>query len=109
MKNVAKEQGKRLVVNNSWGMYPLGPIDGTSLASQAINNLSDSGIVFVTSGGNCGDDLFHISRTFTASTPDTLRTIATYYDYQEIGEAITLWGEPGNHFDMSFAMVKGDD
>ncbi len=109
MKNVAKEEGKRLVVNNSWGMYTLGPIDGTSLASQAINNLSDSGIVFVTSGGNCGDDLFHISRTFTASTPDTLRTIATYYDYQEIGEAITLWGEPGNHFDMSFAMVKGDD
>ena len=54
MKNVAKEEGKRLVVNNSWGMYTLGPIDGTSLASQAINNLCDSGIVFVTSGGNCG-------------------------------------------------------
>jgi len=109
MKYVAKEEGKRLVVNNSWGMYTLGPIDGTSLASQAINNLSDSGIVFVTSGGNCGDDLFHISRSFSPATTDTLRTIATYYDYKEIGEAITLWGEPGKHFDMSFAMVKGSD
>ncbi len=109
MKNVAKEEGKRLVINNSWGMYTLGPIDGTSLASQAINHLSDSGIVFVTSGGNCGDDQFHISRTFTSGTPDTLRTIATYYGSQEIGEAITFWGEPGNDFDISFAMVSSTD
>lgn len=109
MKNVAKEEGKRLVVNNSWGMYTLGPIDGTSLASQAINNLSDSGIVFVVSGGNCGDDKFHTSRTFESGRQDTLRTIATYYGSPGIGEAIALWGEPGKHFDMSFAMVKNGD
>lgn len=109
MKNVAREEGKRLVVNNSWGMYTLGPIDGTSLASQAINNLSDSGIVFVTSGGNCGDDYFHTSRTFVNGTADTLHTIAEYYNYQEIGEAITLWGEPGKGFDLSFAMVSATD
>ena len=109
MKNVAKEEGKRLVINNSWGMYTLGPIDGTSLASQAINNLSDSGIVFVTSAGNCGDDYFHLSRTFVAGQNDTLRSIAKYYDYTEIGQDIVIWGEPGKYFDISFAMVKDGD
>lgn len=110
MKNVAKEEGKRLVINSSWGMYTLGPIDGTSLVSQAINNLSkDSGIVFVTSGGNCGDDKYHLSRTFTPGQHDTLRTIATYYDYHEIGQDIVLWGEPGKPFSVSFAMVNSND
>lgn len=109
MKDVAKEEGKRLVINNSWGMYTLGPIDGTSLVSQAINNLSDSGIVFVTSGGNCGDDLFHLSKTFTPGTSDTLRSLASYYNYQEIGQGIIIWGEPGKDFEASFAMVNGTD
>ena len=109
MKDVAKEEGKRLVINNSWGMYTLGPIDGTSLASQAINSLSDSGIVFVTSGGNCGDDRFHLSRTFTAGTPDTLRSIAKYYGYTEIGQGLIIWGEPGMSFKASFAMVNDND
>jgi subtilisin family serine protease len=109
MKNVAKEEGKRLVINNSWGMYTLGPIDGTSLVSQAINNLSDSGIVFVTSGGNCGDDKFHLSKTFVPGTSDTLRSLAKYYGSQEIGQAIIMWGEPGKSFTGSFAMVNGED
>lgn len=109
MKNVAKEEGKRLVINNSWGMYTLGPIDGTSLASQAINNLSDSGIVFVTSAGNCGDDYFHLSKTFVAGQNDTLRSIAKYYNYTEIGQDIVIWGEPGKLFSVSFAMLSNND
>ncbi len=108
MKNVADQEGKRLVINNSWGMYTLGPIDGTSLASQAINNWSDSGIVFVVSGGNCGNDNMHISKSFT-STPDTLRSRAAYYGYNENGENITIWGEPGKSFELSFAMVNATD
>ncbi len=108
MKNVADQEGKRLVINNSWGMYTLGPIDGTSLASQAINNWSDSGIVFVVSGGNCGNDNMHISQTFT-SAHDTLRSRAAYYGYNENGENITLWGEPGQSFEFSFAMVSATD
>ena len=109
MKNVAKEEGKRLVINNSWGMYTLGPIDGTSLVSQAINNLSDSGIVFVTSGGNCGDDYFHLAKTFVEGTSDTLRSAASYYGSSEIGQGIIMWGEPGKAFKASFAMTEGDD
>lgn len=109
MKNVAQQEGKRLVVNNSWGMYTLGPIDGTSLASQAINNWSDSGIVFVVSAGNCGNDKFHVSKTFVSGSTDTLRTRATYYNYNENGQNITIWGEPGKSFKMSFAMVSSTD
>lgn len=109
MKDVAKEEGKRLVINSSWGMYTLGPIDGTSLVSQAINSLTDSGIVFVTSGGNNGDDNFHISKTFTPTTLDTLRSLARYYGSSEIGQGIIMWGEPGKSFKASFAMVKGAD
>lgn len=109
MKDVAKEEGKRLVINNSWGMYTLGPIDGTSLASQAINNLADSGIVFVVSAGNCGDDKFHLTKTFTAGSPDTLRTMADYYPSTSIGQALVLWGEPGKDFSTSFAMISSTD
>ena len=109
MKDVAREEGKRLVINSSWGMYTLGTIDGTSLVSQAINNLSDSGIVFVTSGGNNGNDNFHISKTFVPGTPDTLRSMAKYYGNREIGQGIIMWGEPGKSFEASFAMVHGSD
>ena len=109
MKDVAKEEGKRLVINNSWGMYTLGPIDGTSLVSQAINNLSDSGVVFVVSAGNCGNDQFHLSKTFVPGESDTLRSMATYYGYEEIGQGIIVWGEPGHPFQFSFAMVHGED
>lgn len=109
MNNVAKEEGKRLVVNNSWGMYTLGPIDGTSLASQAINNWSDSGIVFVVSAGNCGGDYFHVSKSFANGSHDTLRTIAEYYPAESIGQALVLWGEPGKAFSTSIALVNGED
>ena len=103
MKDVAREEGKRLVVNCSWGMYTLGPIDGTSLASQALNNLSDSGVVFCVSAGNNGNDQFHISRTFVAGQPDTLFSVAEYYNYQEIGSGLTMWGEPGKSFKATVA------
>lgn len=110
MMGVAREEGKRLVVNSSWGMYTLGPIDGTSLLSQAINNWSaDSNVVFVTSGGNCGDDEFHVSRTFTAGIPDTLTTSPSYFNYSEaIGQSVFLWGEPNHAFRVRMGLYNGD-
>ena len=108
MYGVAKAEGKRLVINSSWGMYTFSTLDGTSLLSQAINAYSDSGIVFVTSGGNCGDDLFHIRHTFD-SDDDTLASIATYYS-GGIGEALIYWGEPSAPgFRVGFAMIPNND
>ena len=106
MKNVAQSEGKRLVINSSWGMYTFSNLDGTSLLSQAINHYSDSGIVFVTSGGNNGDGNSHISKTFSDTLPDTLRTIAAYYP-TGIGEALILWGEAGHDFQAAIGIHNG--
>ena len=112
MKNVAKEAGKRLVINSSWGMYTLSTLDGTSLLCQAIDAMSDSGVVFVTSAGNNGDANFHLRHVF--GNDDTLTSIALYYS-NGVGEALIYWGEPAEAgaapqgFEVGFAMVKTDD
>lgn len=105
MYRVAQDSARRLVVNSSWGMYSFSCLDGHSLLSQAINSLSDSGVVFVTSAGNNGDSYFHISRDFSAN-PDTLKSIAEFYTFAEdaIGECLILWGEKGHDFSAGFRM-----
>ena len=105
MKQVAQDSARRLVVNNSWGMYTFSCIDGHSLLSQAINNWSNEGVVFCTSAGNNGDVNFHIKRNFAEFT-DTLRTVANYYGSSEaVGQALILWGEEGLDFEAGFRMA----
>lgn len=107
MKQVAQDSAKRLVINSSWGMYSFSTLDGTSLLSRAINNWSDEGIVFCTSGGNNYGDQFHISRTFTAETADTLKTVAEWFSSPEAtGQVLILWGEEGHDFDVAFGIEK---
>ncbi len=110
MYKASKEANKRLVINSSWGMYTFSTLDGTSHLSQAINAYADSGIVFVTSGGNNGDCNFHIRHTFTDN--DTLRSVASYYS-SGIGQALIFWGEPTNqsnsgNFKVGFEFVSSD-
>lgn len=109
MKNVAADSNRRLVINSSWGMYSFSCLDGKSLLSQAINNWSDEGIVFVTSAGNNGDDNFHISRNFD-TIPDTLKTIPNYYTAvpEAIGQCLIIWGEQGHDFSAGFGLKKSD-
>ena len=113
MRQVAKADGKRLVVNSSWGMYSFSTIDGTSLLSEAINNLSDSGVVFCTSAGNNGDADFHVSKTFVDSVPDTLRTVvkaaSDIYVIQETGQALIMWGEEGHDFQATVRIQNGNN
>jgi hypothetical protein len=91
--------GKRLVINNSYGSYRNNPLDGTSLTSQAIDALSDSGVVFVFSGGNNGGSGFHIKKQFNN---DSIRTNVAGFNYSSDpdlwGQTITMWGEPDNDF-----------
>lgn len=107
MKNVSKIEDKRLVINSSWGMYTFSTLDGTSLLSQAINSLSDSGVVFVASAGNNGDVNFHISKTFN---DDTLKTVpynkVTYND--QAGNALILWGTPRSPFEATIELASAD-
>jgi minor extracellular serine protease Vpr len=101
---------KRLVINQSWGLHHIGNLDGTSLLSQAIDNYSDLGVVFVTSGGNNGDVNFHISKTFAA---DTLKTKVSFYPYSAnpnmYGESLTLWGEPEKSFAVGIKVLNGSN
>jgi minor extracellular serine protease Vpr len=107
MREVAEADQKRLVVNMSWGLYHMGTLDGNSLLSQAIDALSQEGVVFVNSGGNNGDINFHIKRTFAN---DTIKSRIGFYSYSSNpnmwGQSITMWGEPGRSFSAGFIITS---
>ena len=101
----AQQANKRLVVNMSWGLYHTGALDGTSLLSQAIDNYSEQGVVFVTSGGNNGDVNFHLSHLFVN---DTIKTRINFYGgtvNNLWGQSIHGWGEIGGAFSARFSIV----
>ncbi len=109
MYDYAQSVGKRLVINQSWGLYWTGNLDGTSLLSQAIDLHSANGVVFVSSGGNNGDVYFHLKHTFT-SLEDTMKTQIEFDNYSYYptmwGQSVTIWGEPGNSFDISLKVLN---
>ena len=108
MSDFADSEGKRLVINMSWGLYHLGPMDGTSLLSQALDNYSDQGVVIVTSGGNNGDVEFHIKKDFAN---DSIVTGIDFYSYSAHpnmwGQSISMWGEPNKSFKAGFEVRSG--
>lgn len=107
MRSIAEQDQKRLVVNMSWGLYHMGTLDGTSLISQAIDQLSDEGVVFVTSDGNNGNVNFHIRKDFAS---DTLRSRIQFYPYSANpnmwGQSISMWGQPGAGFSAGFDVTN---
>lgn len=101
MKNVADEDNKRLVINMSWGLYYIGSLDGNSFLSQVINDLSDEGVVFVTSGGNNGSRNFHIKKDFDNDTITTRVNFDMGSANPEMwGQCISMWGEEGIPFNV---------
>ena len=93
------EEGKRLVINMSWGLYHLGSLDGNSVLSTAISAYTDLGVVFVNSGGNNGNVNFHLKHTFES---DTIASRIQFYSYSSNpnmwGQSIHSWGEVGKEF-----------
>ena len=110
MHNVAQEDGKRLVINNSWGLPQWGTPDGTSLSNQFIDDLSAEGVVFVSSNGNNGDSDFHIEHTFEGPD-DVMRSRVQFYPLSNHpsawGQNLTLWGQPGESFSAGFLLTQG--
>ncbi len=99
MQQIAESQGKRLVINMSWGLTYMGTLDGTSLLSQAIDQMSDEGVVFVASAGNNGDNDHHIKYTFDNSQFQTrVNFDAQTPEPNNWGQSITMWGEPAQSF-----------
>jgi len=106
MKSKADAEGKRLVINMSWGLYNMQAIDGTSLLSQALDNLSSQGVVFVTSAGNNGNENFHIKKEF--SNDSLLSRINFYYSPTLAplwGQSIHAWGTPGEAFSIGIKVL----
>ena len=107
MHDKAQAEGKRLVINMSWGLYHTGAIDGTSLLSQALDNYSEQGVVFVTSAGNNGDEAFHIKYDFSS---DTMRSWVNFFGGPVPnlwGQSIHAWGEPNESFEMKLKILDG--
>ncbi|PCJ65650.1 MAG: hypothetical protein COA58_09600 [Bacteroidetes bacterium] len=108
MHQEAQKRNKRLVVNMSWGLYNLGPLDGTSLVSQAIDELSNQGVIFVTSGGNNGDETLHIKKEFSN---DTVQSRIHFYRGTTAnlwGQSVSMWGEVGEVFGASFTVYDNN-
>ncbi|GAB5417126.1 MAG: hypothetical protein Crog4KO_19920 [Crocinitomicaceae bacterium] len=99
MYNKAQAEGKRLVINGSWGIYHSSALDNTDILAQAIENYASLGVVFVTSAGNNGGVNFHIQKDFAN---DTLKTKVNFYNDPGLatlyGQSIHIWGEAGNAF-----------
>lgn len=101
MRDEAKRRNKRLVINGSWGLYHFGMMDGSSLLDQAVSLISDmDSVVFITSGGNNGDNNFHVKKVFTNN--DTISTgIAFDFQYPRPnywGQTITMAGDSAGSF-----------
>ncbi|MBP3252988.1 MAG: S8 family peptidase [Bacteroidales bacterium] len=98
MRNVAKQKNKRLVINNSWGVYLFGYMDGSSMLDEFINTMSDEdSVVFVVSAGNNGGENFHIEINPANIEGDTARSeiefnFPTPASKNYWGETITLQG-----------------
>jgi hypothetical protein len=110
MHNRATAEGKRLVINMSWGLYHMDAIDGTALISQALDAYSDLGVIFVTSAGNNGDVAFHIDKDFAT---DTLLSRINFYVNAGLptvwGQSIHMWGEPGNPFSAGIRVLDNSN
>lgn len=109
MADYASSVIKRLVINQSWGLYYAGNLDGTSLLSQAIDQLSLQGVVFVAAAGNNGDVKFHLAHSFNGIS-DTLKTQVNFDSYSYYpkmwGQSVTIWGEPEHKFDVSLKVYN---
>lgn len=108
MYNVAQQEGKRLVINMSWGLYYIDNYTGTGKIGQKMEELSQQGVVFVTSAGNNGDVNFHIDQDFDSDNGiDTLRTIVNFaggssYQY---GQSITMTNSPNTTFSFALKLL----
>ncbi|MDF3029107.1 MAG: hypothetical protein K0S23_3414 [Fluviicola sp.] len=110
MKDKAEAAGKRLVVNMSWGVYynQMGSLDGFSLLSEAIDELSETNhVVFVGAAGNNNGTNFHIKKTFNNNLFTSLVGFYSYAANPNMwGECITAWGEQGHNFSNKISVYN---
>lgn len=100
----ASSVNKPAVINLSFGTN-IGPHDGTSLLSQAFNNLSGEGRILVGAAGNDGDAKTHLSHVFTKRS--TVSTFLGIRDHITLSnEVVDSWASPGTAFSLKVMVNK---
>ncbi|MBS1775219.1 MAG: S8 family peptidase [Bacteroidetes bacterium] len=102
----AASVGKPAVTNLSWGSS-IGSHDGLSLFSQACDNLTGAGKIFVISAGNNGTNAIHLQKTF--SPTDTLaRTFLTFSSSLPKKQSwVDIWGDSTKRFCLQISLYNG--
>ncbi len=102
----AESQGKAAVANLSWGCS-IGPHDGSSLFSQAVDNLTGEGKIFTISAGNNGENNIHLNKEFSSS--DTLLKSVVQFsaNLTEQKTWIDIWGDSGESFCVQLETYNG--
>ncbi|MBQ3851213.1 MAG: S8 family peptidase [Bacteroidales bacterium] len=107
MYEVAQNEGKRLVISNSWGLYYMDNMDGTGLLANEMQRLTDLGVVFVVSAGNNGDVNFHVHHDFMGDG-DTMRTqfVFPYNSGTGWGSSLTMMNSANAPFEFSMMVMN---
>lgn len=111
VKEYAESVNKPCVFNMSFGSH-LGPHDGTSMKNIGIDNLHDSGVIFVGSAGNNGTPTnnFHLDHNFSETPTDTLRTVVNFANEPEqFGQTLSMWGSANSDFAVSLLLVNSSN
>lgn len=109
MYDVAQQEHKRLVINMSWGIYWMDNLVGTGIVGQKMQELSDLGVVFVTSGGNNGDENFHLGHTFDNDTIRSRFLFPGEYGSPDYwGSSISMTNSPGQSFSFCLNLRNSD-
>ncbi|MBL4651201.1 MAG: S8 family peptidase, partial [Aureispira sp.] len=94
---------KPAVANLSWG-NPIGPHDGLALFSQACDNATGPGKIFVLSAGNNAGRKVHLQKTFSLS--DTMvRTVLGFgAGLPSKTNWVDIWGDTAHSFCLEFEL-----
>ncbi|MBX2905825.1 MAG: S8 family peptidase [Taibaiella sp.] len=106
--NYAQSISRPCVANLSWGSS-IGPHDGHSFFSEALDALTGPGKIFVCSAGNNGQDTIHLSKTFSAAN-NTVSTFVTFSQYLPADIKRTwldVWGDSSKSFCLNFKLFDG--
>lgn len=109
MYEVAQQEGKRLVISSSWGLYYMDNMDGTGMLANEMQRLSDLGVVFVVSAGNNGDVNFHLQHEFTEPN-DTIHTqfLFPYNSGDLWGSSISMLNSANSPFSFSLSIMDNN-
>ena len=103
-------ENKNLVINMSWGLYHTGALDGTSLLSQALDNFTDLGVLFVSSAGNNGNNKFHIKKEFANDTLLTrVNFSSTAFSQDYWGQSLHAWGDVNGNFSAGLQILNSSN